>query len=81
MERHGTPADRKRLSRGIRSDKVPVLMAHGMYDPHPRRLISAGLRPYLPQLEYRELEHCGTIHGWKVRRPSIFRQTPHDVPV
>jgi pimeloyl-ACP methyl ester carboxylesterase len=43
--------------------KVPVLMVHGTYDPHPGRLISAGLRPYLPQLEYRELERCGH-HPW-----------------
>jgi len=39
--------------------KVPVLMIHGTYDPLPGRLIFEGLRPYLPQLEYRELERCG----------------------
>jgi pimeloyl-ACP methyl ester carboxylesterase len=39
--------------------KVPVLMIHGTYDPHPGRLIFEGLRPYLPQLEYREFERCG----------------------
>ncbi len=39
--------------------KVPILMVHGTFDPHPGRLIFAGLRPYLPQLEYRELERCG----------------------
>jgi pimeloyl-ACP methyl ester carboxylesterase len=39
--------------------KVPILMVHGAFDPHPGRLIFAGLRPYLPQLEYRELECCG----------------------
>lgn len=39
--------------------KVPILMVHGAFDPHPGRLIFAGLRPYLPQLEYRELERCG----------------------
>lgn len=39
--------------------KVPILMIHGTFDPHPGRLIFAGLRPYLPQLEYRELERCG----------------------
>jgi pimeloyl-ACP methyl ester carboxylesterase len=38
---------------------VPILMVHGTFDPHPGRLIFAGLRPYLPQLEYRELERCG----------------------
>jgi pimeloyl-ACP methyl ester carboxylesterase len=39
--------------------KVPVLMVHGTYDPLPGRLIFEGLRPYLPQLEYWELERCG----------------------
>jgi pimeloyl-ACP methyl ester carboxylesterase len=39
--------------------QVPVLMVHGDYDPHPGHLIRDSLRPYLPQLEYRELEHCG----------------------
>jgi pimeloyl-ACP methyl ester carboxylesterase len=39
--------------------KSPVLMLHGAYDPHPGRMIQASLEPYLPQLEYREWEHCG----------------------
>jgi len=39
--------------------KVPVLMIHGTYDPLPGRRIFAGLRAYLPQLEYRELDRCG----------------------
>jgi pimeloyl-ACP methyl ester carboxylesterase len=39
--------------------KVPVLMVHGTFDPHPGRLILKSLQPYLPQLEYRELERCG----------------------
>jgi pimeloyl-ACP methyl ester carboxylesterase len=39
--------------------KVPVLMVHGTFDPHPGRLIEQTLRSYLPQLDYRELEHCG----------------------
>jgi pimeloyl-ACP methyl ester carboxylesterase len=38
---------------------TPVLMVHGDFDPHPGRLIRASLQPYVPQLEYRELEHCG----------------------
>ncbi len=37
----------------------PVLMLHGAYDPHPGRMIRDSLRPYLPQLEYREWENCG----------------------
>ena len=39
--------------------KVPVLMVHGTFDPLPGPLILKGLQPYLPQLEYRELERCG----------------------
>jgi len=39
--------------------KVPVLMVHGTFDPHPGRLTMETLRPYLPQLEYCELERCG----------------------
>jgi len=39
--------------------KVPVLMVHGAFDPHPGGLTTQTLRPYLPQLDYRELEHCG----------------------
>jgi pimeloyl-ACP methyl ester carboxylesterase len=39
--------------------RVPVLMLHGDADPHPGRLISEGLRAYIPQLEYRELPTCG----------------------
>jgi len=39
--------------------KIPVLMVHGTFDPHPGRLIRAGLESYLPQLEYRELGRCG----------------------
>jgi pimeloyl-ACP methyl ester carboxylesterase len=39
--------------------KVPVLLVHGTFDPHPGRLIMESLQPYLPQLEYCELQHCG----------------------
>jgi pimeloyl-ACP methyl ester carboxylesterase len=34
-------------------------MLHGSYDPHPGRMILASLRPCLPQIEYREWDHCG----------------------
>jgi pimeloyl-ACP methyl ester carboxylesterase len=37
----------------------PVLMLHGALDPHPGAMIRDGLRPYLPQLEYREWDRCG----------------------
>lgn len=39
--------------------KVPVIMLHGAVDPHPGRMIEAGLKPYIPQLEYTEWERCG----------------------
>ena len=39
--------------------KVPLIMLHGAADPHPGRMIRAGLSAYLPQLEYREWECCG----------------------
>jgi pimeloyl-ACP methyl ester carboxylesterase len=39
--------------------KTAVLMLHGVDDPHPGRMIRASLEPFLPQLEYREIERCG----------------------
>ncbi len=39
--------------------KTRVLMLHGAADPHPGEMIRASLQPYVPQLEYRELAHCG----------------------
>lgn len=39
--------------------RVPVLMIHGAQDPHPGAAIRAALAPYLPQLEYHELQRCG----------------------
>jgi pimeloyl-ACP methyl ester carboxylesterase len=41
------------------SIKVPLLMVHGTFDPHPGQLIRASMQPFLPQLEYHEWEHCG----------------------
>jgi pimeloyl-ACP methyl ester carboxylesterase len=52
----------------------PVLMLHGLYDPHPGRMIRDSLRPYLPNLKYVEWERCG--HSpWKERfaRDDFFR--------
>jgi pimeloyl-ACP methyl ester carboxylesterase len=43
----------------FRSIRSPVLMLHGSHDPHPGPMIRDGLRPLLPQLEYRELARCG----------------------
>lgn len=41
------------------SIRVPVVMLHGAEDPHPGRMIRAGLEPYLPQIEYHEWSACG----------------------
>ncbi|MDQ1502680.1 MAG: hypothetical protein QOD57_407 [Actinomycetota bacterium] len=41
--------------------RVPVLMLHGADDPHPGPITRDVLRPFLPQLEYIELEQCGHI--------------------
>jgi len=38
---------------------VPVLMLHGADDPHPGSMIRDSLKPFLPQLEYYEWQHCG----------------------
>ena len=35
------------------------IMLHGAFDPHPGRMIRAGLETFLPQLEYHEWERCG----------------------
>lgn len=38
---------------------VPVLMLHGVDDPHPGRMIRTSLQPYVPHLEYHEWHNCG----------------------
>ena len=45
--------------RAFAAIESPVLMIHGQYDPHPGTMIRESLLPYVPQLEYRELEGCG----------------------
>jgi len=45
--------------RAFAAIRSPVLMLHGDYDPHPGRMIRESLRPFVPQLDYRELERCG----------------------
>ncbi len=51
----------------FKSIEAPVLMIHGAYDPHPGRMIRDSLAPYLPQLEYIELEDCGH-YPWLERK-------------
>jgi pimeloyl-ACP methyl ester carboxylesterase len=48
----------------FRNIRVPVLMLHGAYDPHPGQMVLATLQPYLPQIEYVEWERCGH-YPWK----------------
>jgi pimeloyl-ACP methyl ester carboxylesterase len=45
----------------FRSITCPVLMLHGSYDPHPGGMIRDGLQPFIPQLEYTELDRCGHV--------------------
>lgn len=48
---------------------LPVLMIHGVYDPHPGQMIHRVLEQYLPRIEYHELADCG--HSpWLERRAS-----------
>ena len=53
--------------------RSPAIMLHGALDPHPGRMIFAGLKPYIPQLEYREWERCGH-YPWleKAARDEFF---------
>ncbi len=44
----------------------PILMIHGVADPHPGRMIRDSLLPVLPQLEYVEIERCGH-YPWRER--------------
>jgi pimeloyl-ACP methyl ester carboxylesterase len=46
--------------------RVPILMLHGAYDPHPGGMIRDGLAPYVRSLEYREWERCGH-YPWRER--------------
>jgi pimeloyl-ACP methyl ester carboxylesterase len=43
----------------FRAIKVPVLLLHGLHDPHPGHLIREHLAEYIPQIEYIEWEMCG----------------------
>jgi pimeloyl-ACP methyl ester carboxylesterase len=46
--------------------RASAIMLHGAYDPHPGRMIHAGLTHVMPQLEYREWERCGH-YPWRER--------------
>ena len=55
--------------------RSPVIMLHGAVDPHPGRMIFASLKPYIPQLEYREWDRCGH-YPWleKAAREEFFAE-------
>ena len=71
--------------------RSPAIMMHGAFDPHPGRLIHAGLAPQMPQLEYHEWEQCGhypwlekavrddfysTLQAWLRRNMTSSKSTP-----
>jgi pimeloyl-ACP methyl ester carboxylesterase len=39
--------------------RLPVLMIHGAEDPHPGHMVYESLTPYVPTIEYVEIERCG----------------------
>ena len=56
----------------------PVLMLHGAYDPHPGKMIRDSLKPYIPQLEYREFEKCGHQPSIEAFARKDFFSVLHD---
>jgi pimeloyl-ACP methyl ester carboxylesterase len=62
---HETWEDMVRLQRegvypaALAAIEAPAIMLHGAVDSHPGRMIWTSLRPYVPQLAYREWERCG----------------------
>ena len=47
--------------------KIPVIMLHGNYDPHPGKMTFETLSKYIPQIEYTEFINCG--HSpWKEKQ-------------
>lgn len=53
----------------------PAIMLHGDHDPHPGRMIFAGLQQIMPQLQYSELPRCGH-EPWRERyaRDEFYRR-------
>jgi pimeloyl-ACP methyl ester carboxylesterase len=57
---------------------APVLMIHGLYDPHPGRMIYDTLRPFIRRLEYVELDQCGHDPWREVKVREHFFQITKD---
>lgn len=56
---------------------VPVLMIHGAYDPHPGKMILASLKPYMPHMEYCELDNCGHDPWYEKQARATFFEKVH----
>ena len=57
--------------------RVPVVMLHGTYDPHPGEMIRDALLPFIPHLEYVQWDHCGH-YPWRERHArAAFFSTVH----
>ena len=52
--------------------KVPVLMVHGTFDPHPGRLIMQICSRFCLSSITENWSVAATIHGWKGPRPIHF---------
>jgi pimeloyl-ACP methyl ester carboxylesterase len=55
--------------------KTPVLMIHGSYDPHPGKMILESLKPYIPHMEYCELDNCGHDPWYEKQARTTFFET------
>jgi pimeloyl-ACP methyl ester carboxylesterase len=57
------------------SIKIPVLMIHGSYDPHPGKMILESLQPYIPHIQYCELDSCGHDPWYEKQARTTFFET------
>lgn len=75
---HETWSDMSRLIDGgvypaaFAAITCPVLMIHGLDDPHPGPLTRDDLRAHIPHLEYLELEECGHSPWLERRARHVF---------
>jgi len=46
--------------------RAPLLMLHGDWDPHPGQTTLKTLVPYIPHIEYAEIQNCGH-YPWRER--------------
>jgi pimeloyl-ACP methyl ester carboxylesterase len=57
------------------SIKIPVLMIHGAYDPHPGKMIFDSLKLYIPHIEYCEIANCGHEPWYEKQARTVFFET------